>query len=241
LRRKLQLLNLVLIALLTVVGFRFHQVWVDARAREQRVLNVRVKPEPAVMLPPLPPYTPVVAMNYLDVAQKMLLSKDRNPNVIYDPPAPPPPPPPMPALPQFYGLMMFGSPAIILSDKPGTQKAYRPGEKVGPFTLVAFDHTRVTFDWDGKKVERRLDELVAKNPPPSAANTQNVPAAAAAAPAPPAASISTSPLGPGADIGGGYRACQPNDATPSGTVKDGLRKVEVATPFGKSCRWETVK
>src|SRR5205085_1058789 len=44
--------------------------------------------------------------------------------------------------------------------------------------------------------------------------------------------------GPGADAGSGYRSCVPGDTTPAGTVKDGYRKFEAATPFGRTCRWE---
>jgi hypothetical protein len=147
----------------------------------------------------------------------------------------------MPALPAFYGLMTgFGDPGIILSERPGAaQRTYRAGEQVGPFKLVAFDNSYITLDWDGTKIERRLDELVAKAPAPA---PPAAPAAATPAPAAaPAANVASSPLGPGIDVGGGFYACQPNDSTPSGTVQGGLRKVEVQTPFGKSCRWEPAK
>ncbi len=45
---------------------------------------------------------------------------------------------------------------------------------------------------------------------------------------------------PGIDVGGGYRSCAPGEGSPSGTIKNGYRKVESATPWGKSCRWEPV-
>ena len=45
------------------------------------------------------------ATKYNDVAQKNLFSKDRNPQVIIDPPKPPDPPKPMPKLPVVYGVM----------------------------------------------------------------------------------------------------------------------------------------
>ena len=240
-KRRLLLLNLVICALLVATGWRYRQIWREAREREQRVLQVRVAPEKAAPLPPVSPYTPLVAANYFDVAQKMLFARDRNPNVIYEPPAPPPPPPPMPALPAFYGLMTgFGDPGIILSERPGSpQRTYRAGESIGAFKLVAFDNAYITLDWDGTKVERRLDELVAKA---AAAPAPSAPVAAAAAPAAaPVTNVTPSPLGPGVDVGGGFHGCLPNDSTPSGTVQGGLRKVEVQTPFGKSCRWEPAK
>jgi hypothetical protein len=232
-------LNILLLGLLAALSWRYRQTYLAARERENRVLKVRIVPEKPAPLAPAPSYTPLIAANYFDVAQKMLFARDRNSTVIYDPPAPPPPPAPMPALPAFYGLMTgFGDPGIILSEKPGaSQRIYRAGDVVGAFKLVSFDNARILFDWDGKKVEKRLDELVAKvtAPPPSA----SAPAAAAAAPVVPPPT--PTPLGPGVDIGGGYRGCMANDSTPSGTVRDGLRKVEVPTPFGKSCKWEPVK
>ena len=148
----------------------------------------------------------------------MLFARDRNPNVIIDA-TPPAAPPPMPALPQFYGLMVgFGDPGIILAERSGAgQKIYRPGEKVGPFKLLSFDNSHIVLDWDGTKVEKALDELVVRGAPAVAANTaSNTPAAP-----PPALHVErfAQPLGPGIDVGGGFRACLPNDSTPSGTVQ----------------------
>jgi hypothetical protein len=59
-----------------------------------------------------------------------------------------------------------------------------------------------------------------------------------AGPAPPP--VAKSAIGPGADTGRGFKVCDPNDNTPVGTVVDGYRKVENATPFGKACRWDPV-
>ena len=239
---KLQLLNVVLLALLIVVGFRIRQVWRDAREREARTLHVQVPFEKAVPLMPLPPFAATSGIAYVDVAQKMLFSRDRSPNVIYDPPAPAPPPPPMPALPTFHGLMKFRTPGIILSENAGApQKTYHAGDQVGAFKLVAFDDAHLTLDWEGKKVERDLEELVDKAAAAAVNNVQNVPKASQNTQAPAPQNIAPQPLGPGVDIGGGYRGCQANDSTPTGTVQGGLRKSEVATPFGKSCKWEPVK
>lgn len=220
---------------------QYRSVWREAREREARTLHQTYTPEKAVPLPALPPVAPATATNYIDVAQKMLFAKDRNPNVIIVP-VPPPAEKPMPPLPKYYGLMGFGRPGIILGDKGvNSQKTYHPGEKVGDFTLVAFDRGNVEFEWEGKKIERRLEDLADKGAAPggSTSNLQNVPAAAASA-APPV--VSLAPLGPGtADLGNDMRSCQPNDSNPSGTVRDGMKKVETVTPFGKSCRWEPVK
>ena len=232
------LLNIALLALLGLLIYRFRQVYVASREREARVLGQRIAPRGFPPLAPFPPVTALVAANYIDVAQKMLLSRDRNPNVIIDP-EPVKEKPKMPPLPAVQGLMMFGDPGLIMTEKAGaSQKTYHKGESVGDFKLVGFDSQHVVLDWNGEIVERSFDELLEKAPPPTAAApaAPSAPAVSNAAPPAPAA-----PQGPGVDIGGGYRSCAANDSTPSGTVKDGLRKLEVNTPFGKSCRWEPAK
>ena len=135
-------------------------------------------------------------------------------------------------------LPVSGEPSIIMSERPGAvQRTYHAGEKVGPFTLVSFNSDKVVLDWDGEKLERNFDDLVEKSAPPQAGVAPGV-SGGSSAPAPPPAREAK---GPGGDIGGGYHGCQANDSTPSGTVRDGLRKVEIVTPFGKSCRWEPVR
>lgn len=241
-KRKLALLNLALVAVLVWIGFRFRAVNTAARERESAVLAKRIPRQTYPPLPAPPTVQPLVAGNYLNLATRMLLAKDRNPNVIIDP-EPVQEKPKMPPLPVAHGLMLFGDPGIIMSERPGAvQRTYRKGEKIGAFKLLAFDNKHVVFDWNGEKVDRTLDELLEKTPSP----IQDPAASASAANAPVAsvASQQTSnaqPLGPGADVGGGIRACQANDSLPAGAVQGGYRKVEVATPFGRSCRWEPVR
>lgn len=236
--RKLMILNVALLAMLALLVHRFRQVYLAARQREAAMLNQRIQPRKFPPLPAFPPVAPAVAANYIDVAQKMLLARDRNPNVIIDP-EPVKEKPKMPPLPSVQGLLMFGEPGIIMTEKAGAdQKTYHKGETVGAFKLVGFDSEHVVLDWDGELVERPLEDLLEKAPPPTPAGG-NTPAPAAAAKAAPPPE--PTPQGPGVDIGGGYHACAPNDSTASGTVQGGLRKVEVNTPFGKSCRWEPVR
>jgi hypothetical protein len=237
-KRKLLLLNLILAGLLVWIGFRFRDVYAAARTREARVLGRQVPRTKFPPLPVVPPPEPVTAATYLDVASRMLFAKDRNPNVIIDP-VPVEKKPEMPALPVAHGLMLFGDPGIILSERPGAaQRTYHKGEKVGPFKVVSFDTSKIVLDWNGELVERTVDELLEKSTAPPEATVAG--AAKPAAP-PAAASVESHPLGPGADIGAGFRGCQPNDSSPSGTVQGGYRKIEVPTPFGKSCRWEPVR
>jgi hypothetical protein len=102
------------------------------------------------------------------------------------------------------------------------------------------DNSYADFEWDGKDFKKRIEELIDRTPIPQAAPPTN--AAAPVAPAAAAAkNLSTSHTGPGQDVGGGYKACSPDDSSPSGAVVDGMKKVVTATPFGSGCTWEPVK
>jgi hypothetical protein len=194
----------------------------------------------------------VAAAEYLEVAQKMLFSKDRNPNVILPPPPAPPPEPPMPPLPAYHGQMAIGDPVVFLSvGANGAQKSYKTGEKVGDFEVVSFDRDKITLAWNGKTVERKLQELAPKETAPLAQQPQPAPAPQSAA-APSGvvalggsqnADSSASKKNPllGNDSGGGIRSCVANDKTPAGTVVDGYKKVISQGMFGDICRWELVK
>jgi hypothetical protein len=242
--RKLILLNVVLLALAGGLGWTLRQRWIEGQARERAIfVNAARK---MALLPPPPLVSPktVAPAEYLDVAQKMLFSKDRNPNVVIEPEKPKPEPP-MPALPSYYGQMTLFDPVVFLSLGGGGQKSYHPGDKVGAFELVTFDREKITLAWNGKTVERKLQELTPKDAPPQ------VPAAAAqAAPAaaPQVKSIGNAPsqsdadIGPmGVDMGANLYACKTGDTAPNGTVTNGYKKIVVRGLMGDSCHWEQVK
>ncbi len=176
-RRKLAILNLVLLALIGLAGWRIRQTWLDARVRERQMFGRAFKPVPAPLLPAFPLAPPLTAGAYLDVAEKVLFSKDRNPVVVVEAA----PEKPMPPLPVFHGVMDLGQgPTVILSEKAKSpHRGYRIGEQVGQFKLVAVDPSELEFEWDGKQVRRKFEELVDKTPPEAPAAQ---PAAAAAAP-----------------------------------------------------------
>jgi hypothetical protein len=242
-RRYLWLIDLTLLGLLVWAGVSLRERWRGADAREQALLRQMIPPTPPPVIPALPGVSAATAASYIEVAQQFLFSKDRNPNVILDPPPPPPKPKPMPALPAAYGMIDLGNgPIVILSERPGAQhRGYRPGETIGPFKLVAIKGQEITFEWEGKQVNKRLEEIIDKK----AAESTAPPAEAQTAAAKPASQGITTlaPLkaGPGVELGADSRACVPGDTTPAGTVQDGFRKVVNKTPFGDSCRWERVK
>lgn len=252
-KRKLILLNVALLVVLAGLGWRLRQEWLGSKAREAKVLGQKVTPLKPIPPPANPPAAPLVPATYLEVADKMLFAKDRNPNVIIDVEVPKPEPP-MPPLPAVYGVMMFAEPTVILGFKGTDQHSFRPGETVGEFKLLSVDNKDIVFEWNGKKVERKVADLMAKE---AVQVTSSAPAAASqggVAPlvnpvvaqqggtVQPAASPTAqgSQLGPGQEMGNGYRSCQANDSTPAGTIVNGLRKQVLPSPMGKSCVWEPV-
>jgi hypothetical protein len=240
LRRKLLFLNLALLVVAALLGWRLRADWLAAKARADALRKQQTLPLPAPPYTPVPPLQPVMASGYADIAQNNLFSKDRNPTIVIET-TPPPPPKPMPALPVLYGVMNLGDgPTAILAEKAGTlHQGVRAGERIGAFKLVSVSTQTIVFDWDGKLVERKVDELVQKSaPPPPEADAR---AKAAPTQAPPPKPQPQGRAEPGVDIGNGIKACQPGDASPAGTVVQGMRKVVSATPFGESCRWEPVK
>lgn len=241
-RRRLLLLNIALTGALGLEWTQYKRIRAEYEQRSARNLNQPIRPERAPALPALAAPQPVVIANYADVAVKTLFSRDRNSTVIPDPPAPPPPQKPMPPLPSAYGAMYMGEPRVILGFGKTGQRSYRKGDTVGDFKVLDFDRKSIAFEWEGKRIDKRMDEVMAKPadtaPPPT---TQQ-----AAAPAPVTTVTSTTvsgsaASGPGTDVGGGFRACVQGDTSPNGTVKDGYKKVSASTPFGPSCRWESVK
>ena len=241
--RKILALNIALLALLGTIGWMLRAHWRQSRAEHLATLSK--PPRPSTQLPPPSPVPPepAVPANYLEVAQKTLFSKDRNPNVIIEV-APPPPPKveePVPPLPGYFGQMGFDQPVALLSGEKGGQKGFHVGDAVGPFKLLAFDRQTITFEWHGKTLEYPLTDLKAKEP--VAAARAGVPTFA------PEKVVSAGPIiGSTQDKGpvlgtqnGEIRSCVVGDKSPSGTVKDGYRKSIVPGPFGESCLWEPIK
>jgi hypothetical protein len=186
-----------------------------------------------------------VAAEYLEVAQRTLFTKDRNPNVEIPVPPPPPAPPPVPPLPVYRGQMAIGEPVVFLATGPTDEKGYRKGDMVGKFKLIAFDRDNITLEWDGKNIEHKVTDLMSRTPqqpqqpaaaPPSAPPAAPVTSLGAAAPR----SLDTNDNPTlGVDMGG-PRACVAGDNSPAGTILNGYKKVITQGLMGQSCHWEPV-
>jgi hypothetical protein len=248
LNRKLVFLNVVLLALLIWLGIRLRESWLESKAREDAALARAAKPGQQVAPPSVPTVAPASAAEYIDVAQRMLFSKDRDPNVLIDAPPPPPPPPPeppVPTLPKYYGQMSFDEPVILLSTVGSQQKSFRVGDKVGEFKLAAFDRDTVTLEWRDKMLKNNLKDLTPKEAerPVQAATPAPAPAAAQTASITKmgggAAAVKSDPaLGAAHGI---YRECLPSDTSPAGTVKDGFTKRIIGGLMGTTCQWEPIR
>lgn len=244
-KQRLLLLNLFLLLAIVAAGTVLRQKYRESKGQQERVLQQKPAPVPAPVIPPIPKTPPVTAATYAQVAQQMLFTRDRNPNVILPPPPPPPEPKKMPPLPFAYGVMDFGSgPLVLLSEKSGGQnKPYKVGDKIGEFKILAVSNKEISFEWEGKEVKKRMEELAdkvaANNQPPEPAATNasaGAPKALPAPPPPPPAEPKPSKVELGEN-----RACQPGDSSPAGTVADGFKKIVKPSPFGSTCYWEPAK
>ena len=239
--RKILLLNLALVAFASVLGWQLRQRWLETRAHERAVIAQTPRGVNVLAPPPVEPPKPVTAAEYIEVAQKTLFSKDRNPNVVPDVPPPQPPAPvkPMPALPSYFGQMALGDPIVLLALGPGQQKSYHAGDQAGPFKVVSFDRDNITFEWEEKTVERKLSDLIPKDqtsPQQGAASVTPAPAPFVNPPKPSA--VKEPALG--TRVGEGF-ACVTGDNSPAGTILNGYKKVVVQSLMGPSCHWEQVK
>ena len=245
--RKILILNIVLLAAIGWFGWRIRLKWRMEQAQERAFLSQAPHIRVLIAPPAAPALGPAKPADYADVAQKTLFSKDRNPNVVVQPPPPPPPPPPMPALPSYYGQMAIGTPVVLLSiAQSAEQKSYSAGDTVGKFKLLAFDKESITFEWDGKPVVRKVQDLVPKDPTPQQAAAAPVPAPdsgprTSIIAEPPKPTLATKAPAPGAEMGGGFRGCVAGDTSPAGTIVDGYRKTIAQSMMGATCYWEKVK
>src|ERR1051325_3528497 len=146
--RRLLFLNLLLLAAVAGLVWTVRVRWIDAQNRERAMLQRSVPPRPIVPLQPVALPAPARPTEYVNVAQQMLFSRDRNPNVEVLPPPPPPPPKPVPPLPAVHGSMSaFGDHVVLLSLNGSQPKGYRQGDKIGEFKILEFDSEKIKFEW----------------------------------------------------------------------------------------------
>ena len=252
--RKLTAVNVLLAVILLGVCWQLYANWRQARIREEAFWRRTVRPLDALPVEKVEPVGPIQAASYLEIALKMLFSKDRNPTVIVEEA----PPKPVPTFPQAFGVISLGGETwALMSEKQGApQKNYRSGEAVGEFKIASLTVKEIVLEWEGKSFAKTLEELRPKETTPASQAGEAQPDAAGVEP-PPVPAPSAAPVeamqekikeelkpkdgGPGLDVGGTVRACAPGDSAPAGAVQGGYLKVVAQTPFGATCRWEPVR
>lgn len=240
---KLILLNIMLLAGVAAIAWQARVRWQLANAERQTNLGVRIVAVKTPPVVPVPKPDAPPAVKYADVASKNLFAADRNPTVIIDPPKVEAPKP-MPPLPVVYGTMGLPSGTkAIMAQKPGEpSKAVRTGDTIGEFKVLALNPEKVTFEWNDKQIEKRIDELVDRSNAQPAAAARGPAAPPAAAPSPAFNNSGRGPVDaskgrPGAPISPTERACS-GDSAPADSVVDGYKKQFTASPFGAmNCRW----
>ncbi len=246
-KRPIVFLNLILAASFAAGSFELRRRWLEARERESQLLAL--KPVSAlagdsIPVPPAGAPQKLQPLQYFEVAERFLFSRDRNPNVVIEK-KPEPPPKVMPNFPSVFGVMDIGmGPTVFMAIGKNNQQGYKLGDQIGEFKLIAADPKDITFEWEGKSITKAIDDLRSKPQEPSqqASNerTNAIPDAAPTSPPPPKMPENVRPA-PGSEIGGGRRGCLSGDTSPSGTVADGYKKVSTSYAFGPICYWEPVR
>jgi len=241
LNRKLIALDILLVAAVVYVGIDLRNEYLAAKARQAKLLHTGVATASAPPFQKSPETAPVMATAYANIAQKLLLDPSRNPDIpIPEVPKPPPPPPP-PPLPVYHGMMNIGGgPQIILSVKAeGARQWLSPGDKIGDYTLLAFNSEAVELEWNGQHFIKALTEIAGHGAGQQEGNSGANQGLSMPATAPPPVPQS---LGPGGVTPNGDRACQNADSDAIGTVRDGFVKTEIHNALlgTTACIWKPV-
>ena len=238
-KNRLRFLNLLLVVACGLVGWQMRANHLQHQARLDRTFSYQATGAATAELAIEPLAQPPQAAEFSQVAMRMLFAQDRNPNIVEEKKVAPEPKK-MPELPVLHGVMNLGDGLIAMMSTGNSdhQGSYKVGDTIGEFEIVTIATDRITFKWDGKEVTKLAAELKASGARPTRkGKLGEIPKPAAAAKAPPPANAKP---GPGKDLGGRERACQPGDNSPDGTVVDGYVKRTVLMPMGSVCLWEPI-
>src|SRR5437870_9365952 len=139
--RRIWILDIALLALLTAIALRFHNEWIMFTAIHQAGAVEPEREQFANLPSGVPPNAPAPA-NWTDVPSHNPFSFDRTDIAILEPKAPPPPPPPKIQLgpkPVLYGTMSIGIEmmAFVGTAKAGSQKPMKAGQVIDGWTIVS--------------------------------------------------------------------------------------------------------
>ena len=68
----------------------------------------------------------------------------------------------MPPLPVVYGVLGLTSGfKAIMSERTGLAgRSIHAGDTIGEFKIVSLDWQSVVFDWDGRQIPRKIEDLI---------------------------------------------------------------------------------
>jgi hypothetical protein len=238
-RKKLILIDFLLIGLAVYLGYQFKARWVSCQA-EHNLLLLKQKNELKDSTQ-RSPTQPLSVPNYAAVVDNHLFNVERNNIIPVDPPAPPSKVVgPKPILMGTVGLGGEEFALMLSADKNESRqyKRVKVGESLGGYTLVQILDQKVLMIADEKEVEVRLNEpsqLVARDLAP------NVTAAPGPGNAEQVTTIGTEPTPPISSGSINPNPAAPPGGVPVGTIRDGRRKKLVPSPFGPMEAWEDIK
>lgn len=256
-KRKLMLLNVVLLALLVAGGLELHRRIEQASSRYEILQRMGAPKEPpAYPAPQSPPR--LRQADYLAVVNRLLFYQDRN--AIVEVEAPVEKVVQRPALPILIGVMNLGDGPIALMAAT-SKSSPRPvgiGGTVGEYTFLGLSGDKLKLSWQGEQIEVDQDKLAGEvdtrshsDSRSSAASKGSRSAAARRSAAggrqtrqpetKNAAAENRKGIGGRYSIGAEFRPgvfhADSADNSPDGTEAEGYRKVVRQTPFGSQSWW----
>lgn len=247
-RKKLLLLNALLLGVLILGAAELYRAYLDARGRYELLDRFTDARQPPGFPPPGDPRA-VRQADYMPIVERLLFFADRNPIVVVE--APEVEEVVRPALPILSGLVDFGDGlSALMSPAANVQPEWiKVGDKVGEYVFNGLDGEQVKLAWNEEEIVVGQDSLKAREAaePTRTRKRQaaagrgggSAPAGSAAAPQA-AANVSGSNQDArvGAEFMPGRFRVTGGDDSPDGTVHKGHVKRVRKTPFGSQSWWE---
>ncbi len=248
-RRKLVVLDILLLLALGAIAWQGRMRWNEMQLQRKNNLTVEAIPPPQSPLTPMPVLAIVSVAKYAGIAAADIFFEDRNPAVVIDPPKVEAPKE-MPPLPVVYGVLGLPSGTkAIMSERAGLAgRAVRAGDTIGEFKIVVLDAQSIIFDWSGKQISRKTRDLIDRSNPAGPGDEQ----LAGARSTGPSMSVQQQqsagrPVLPttGKELGIGTERprldCAPGDNSPFGTVNGRYKKISESTSFRSTCSWVKIQ
>ncbi len=247
-RKKLLLLNAVLLGFLVLGASELYRAYIEAQQR-YALLEQFADSRQAPDYPPPADPQPVRQAEYMPIVDHLLFYADRNPIVVVE--TPEPKKVERPALPVLSGLVDFGDGLSALMSPGGETRPewIKVGDKVGDYVFNGLDGEKVKLAWNEEEIVVAQDQLkkseTKEKASPRSRSAQAGRGGNGGKPAAPAvAAAATNVTGAnedariGPEIAPGRNRVAKGDNSPDGTVYKGFVKRVRQTPFGSQAWWE---